>query len=525
MFRQVNDEWNESCALWTAVVARSGSRRSAVLDRLVGYAEATLEKPPPKQRLSPEATSSLRLLTDRTDSYDSGGDLVRRLSLYENLEPTFFYCYGMQRRRMKRGYDDATVGVRLSLGGFVHHCDLARLCSVDRVDVFSRLIVAHPADVIFKAVDLKTPMAANTPQITHVLGVLRATHGEPRQYAMTAPARVTFDDYYDATMARLGDAGHDVRYAVLAKAPGQLARLAAAFAALRRALKAVVYHEEVAASAGTIAITSDDVDSARLVLDGSLRTKLAIIDDAFGQQEMRGAQRTGVKRTASTESDTCPPSKTSTNYNTLAERLKQKSQLEQQQKAQYMRLQQQQKQQEQLQLLQQEHKLKQQHLQQQRLQEQRLQQQQQQLQQQKQLLLQQMTGGQQSDVKHPLPPFSHSFNVPPMPDRRSSLTSVGDPCSPQGGDDILVSGATYAPDCPPGTVTVSMMQLQCDAQLAVHLRDASTDPDLASLLVRHSEKVRKLLQFPLCSKVSSRKAFVMQHTRSYLCIPSPVDNS
>ena len=508
MFRQVNDEWNESCALWTAVVARSGSRRSAVLDRLVGYAEAALETSPSEQRLSPDATSPLQLLTDCTECDD--GELVRRLALYENLTPTF-PADGPRRRRTKRGYDDATCG--LSLGGFVRHDDLTRLCTVDRADVFSRLVVSHPADVIFKAGDLKTPMAANTPQISQLLGVLRATHGEPRQYAMTAPAKVTFDDYYDATMARLGDTADDVRYAVLAKAPGQLARLAAAFAALRRALKAVVYREEVTACAGTVAITSDDVDSARLVLDGSLRTKLVIVDDADGQQEMCGEQRSGVKRRASTDSDMCPPSKTATSYDTLVERLQQKAQLEQQQKTQYMLLQQQQqqKQHEQRQLLQQEQKLKQQQLQQLRLQQQKQQQQQQQRQQHEQqeqlLLLQQMTGRQPSDVKHPLPPFSHSFNVPPLPlDRRPSLTGVGAPCSPQGGDVISIAGATYAPDTPPGTVTVSMMQLQCDAQLSVHLRDASTDPDLASLLVRHSEKVRKLLQFPLCSKVSSRRA-------------------
>ena len=141
---QVNDEWTESCALWTAVVARSGSRRSAVLHRLSRAARATLHaRPASDQPPSPGATTApLRLITDDADD---DGALARRLALCEDLAPTLTPGSRQELRRTKRGYDDPTAG--LSLGGFIRHDDLARLGSVEWVDMFSRLVVSHPVEV------------------------------------------------------------------------------------------------------------------------------------------------------------------------------------------------------------------------------------------------------------------------------------------------------------------------------------------------------------------------------------------
>jgi len=120
----------------------------------------------------------------------------------------------------------------------------------------------------------------------------------------------------------------------------------------------------------------------------------------------------------------------------------------------------------------------------------------------------------QPEAKHSLPPFSRSFTLPPLPlDRRPSIGNVViAPTSPLGGDTLQHNspgGATYAQEVAPspGTVTVSMTQLQSDAQLAEHLRDAAEEPELANLLVRHSDKVKKLLQFPLSAKVGTVKWF------------------
>ena len=292
---RISEEWTERCSLWTAVVARKGSKRSAVLDR---FMVAILESGRMDQGSSPGGQTQIPLGVDVTWDEELTSAVYsegkRHLGIFEDLTTSNL----MERtslRQAKRSYDSrpresgTTTRGSLSVFSFLPPEDALALLEDKNVDLSSRFLVACPKSSLFKSSDIKTPMPSNTPSLSRIFEVINLVHVQPLTYTFSPQAKVAFDGYYDVLQDGMVRFDKDERnYCILAKAAGQLARLTACLAVLRQALKVVVYHETVSPANWNVEINAEDIEAGKLIMDYVIDIRFTLLSrvSAFKAQQM-----------------------------------------------------------------------------------------------------------------------------------------------------------------------------------------------------------------------------------------------
>ncbi len=277
---EIHEEWREKCAIWSTIVARRGSKRSATLNRFVGALD-TLQSALQAANLEtalPESSSiskSVGLFRD---------ELHLNCLIHEDLNHVFnVLSQGTDKTyadRMKKHYDLSPTKdgkVSLNLTGFLVAHEACHFLQNNSADMTSRFLMAWPRDVLYLSKDYKVPIPANTPSLKEILEVLWMKHTEHVKYVFRPTCLNLFSYYADLYRERIADLGSDeARYCHLNKAPGQLARVACILSALRQALKYVVYREDVRAS-WNYEIGQEDLEAAKIIVDHAVRTKLFIL--------------------------------------------------------------------------------------------------------------------------------------------------------------------------------------------------------------------------------------------------------
>ena len=277
---EIHEEWREKCAIWSTIVARRGSKRSATLNRFVGALDtlqsalqaANLETAVPENS---SISKSVGLFRD---------ELHLNCLIHEDLNHVFnVLSQGTDKTysdRMKKHYDLSPTKdgkVSLNLTGFLVAHEACHFLQNNSADMTSRFLMAWPRDVLYLSKDYKVPIPANTPSLKEILEVLWMKHTEHVKYVFRPTCLNLFSYYADLYRERIADLGSDeARYCHLNKAPGQLARVACILSALRQALKYVVYREDVRAS-WNYEIGQEDLEAAKIIVDHAVRTKLFIL--------------------------------------------------------------------------------------------------------------------------------------------------------------------------------------------------------------------------------------------------------
>ena len=270
---QVHDDWQESCSLWCGVVGRRGSRRSSTLSRLLG---ALQKAQTGREQIRPSVWNE-----DQTNPPSSTTTNSGLLALQESLMPALARLAHQTQYSIKRQYDTPlpnSTHQPLSAAGFVLPQELNHMAEASNTDILARIILTCPEPAVFKSTDLRVPIPANTPSIVNILQVLGLKHEQPCVYTLNSNASKTFYICYDAIVQSMGLAGEDdQKYSVFSVAAGQMLRVAGAMAALRQALKFVVYHEDVAEAVWQTEVQQEDMDAAKHIIEHSLQTKLSLL--------------------------------------------------------------------------------------------------------------------------------------------------------------------------------------------------------------------------------------------------------
>ncbi|KAK2144512.1 hypothetical protein LSH36_749g00005 [Paralvinella palmiformis] len=295
---KISDEWSESCSLWTAVVARKGSKRSTILDRfmtaLLAFQreEANGQSTEQEQSLS----SDVKVTCDEALVGESFRDGRRHLGLFEDLSTSKIMekdnlklakqCYDGRPRHSSDAH--STLG----LFSFLPPEDALSLLEDRNIDLSSRFLVACPKSSVFKSADIKCTMPSNTPSLTRIFEILNTVHAQPLTYDFSPQAKTAFDSYYDILQDGMVRFDRDERnYCILAKAAGQLARLTASLAALSQAVKAVVYRQTVSPANWNVEIKVEHVEAGKLIMDYAIDIRFTLLSRvaAFRTQQLYSA--------------------------------------------------------------------------------------------------------------------------------------------------------------------------------------------------------------------------------------------
>lgn len=179
---QVNSDWLEPVVLWTAVAATHGTRKSAVIIRLIEQFENLSE-------LSPNFSFHDFLLPEDLELvYKSGCNFS--LGLFEDIHEVIKEMLNTTEHKafcihqMKNLFDNPLLKCRLSLGGFVHTdkaTDLADT-SLNLADpLFDRLLLCCPEEVNYHYANLRVPMPGNTPSLQELFKIILTTHNQTKK--------------------------------------------------------------------------------------------------------------------------------------------------------------------------------------------------------------------------------------------------------------------------------------------------------------------------------------------------------
>ena len=277
---EIHEEWREKCAIWSTIVARRGSKRSATLNRFIGALD-TLQSALQSANIESAISENCSIAKAAGEFRD---ELHLNCMLHEDLNHVFnVLSQGKEKTfsdKMKRHYDLSPTkegSISLNLTGFIVAHEACNFLQNNGADITSRFLMAWPRDVLYLSKDYKVPIPANTPSLKEILEVLCLKHTGHVKYVLRPPCLNLFSYYADLYRERIADLGSDeARYCHLNKAPGQLARVACVLSALRQALKYIVYREDVRAC-WNYEISQEDLEAAKIIVDHAVRTKLFIL--------------------------------------------------------------------------------------------------------------------------------------------------------------------------------------------------------------------------------------------------------
>ncbi len=273
----IHEEWREKCAVWTTIVARRGSKRTATLNRFIGALD-TLQSALQSANIETAISDNCSIAKAVGEFKD---ELHLNCVLHEDLNHVFsVLSKGPEKTfsdRMKKHYDLSPTKeghVSLNLTGFIvggGH-EACHFLQSNGTDITSRFLMVWPREVLYLSKDYKVPIPPNTPSLKEILEVLCLKHTGHVKYMLRQDCFSLFSYYSDEYRHRIANLGSD-GYCHLNKAPGQLARVACILSALRQALKYIVYREDVRAC-WNYEITQEDVHAANIIVDHAVKTKL-----------------------------------------------------------------------------------------------------------------------------------------------------------------------------------------------------------------------------------------------------------